>query len=620
MLDSFRKFAGSIFGKVLLGLLLIAMAGFGIQGVLQSIGSNVVAKVGGQDITTREFQRAYQAEMNQAAQQTGSMPTAQQAVAMGIPGATLARLAVDSALNRLAGQLDLGASDKKLGELLRQDPSFAGAGGKFDRATFNRVLQMNGFTESDYLKNLRQSAERQQIVMTTIADMPAPKAAVDLLNRYYGDTRTLDYFVLTPDSALPPDAPTDKDMQAYLAAHQAQYRTAPTRTAEFLVLSPKILAENVTVTDSEIAARYDQEKASLIKPEKRTISQVSLPDAAAVAAFKKELSEGKSFAQAVSDLKLTPIDLGALTKSQITDKDLAKAAFAMEADTVDFIPGALGTRAVTVTKIAAGGEKTLAEAQDQILTELKLKKAQAKYSDILDQVEEQRAALKPIGEVAKMFDLKTETVTLSEDGKALSAVTGIPSGNRARVAKAVFNQEMGNLAPGIALSSELNVWFDLKKITKARDETLDEVRTEISKTLTDQRIDAELKKTAEDAVEAIKGGKVFEDAAMAGNVSPQVSQPISRNGGKGDLDRTVMNAAFDGPQGLVGYAKSGTGNYVVFKVQSVTPASAKNETQLEKPVENALRNDVYAEFVNGLRIDAGMSVNQQVLTQIVGAN
>ena len=58
------------------GFLLVGLAGFGINNVIADLGSNTVAKVGGEDITSRQFLRAYQNQLNQVAQQIGSVPTA----------------------------------------------------------------------------------------------------------------------------------------------------------------------------------------------------------------------------------------------------------------------------------------------------------------------------------------------------------------------------------------------------------------------------------------------------------------------------------------------------------------------------------------------------------------
>src|SRR5262245_34093098 len=147
MLNLMRRFASTLAGKILGGLLLIGLAGFGISNVILDLGSNTLAKVGDEDITIQEFQRAYRQQLNQFAQQTGQMPTDQQAVSLGIPGSVIAKLSSDAAINQFAKAQGIGVSDTKLGELVRNDPSFAGVLGTFEKANFQQVLQQNGYTE-----------------------------------------------------------------------------------------------------------------------------------------------------------------------------------------------------------------------------------------------------------------------------------------------------------------------------------------------------------------------------------------------------------------------------------------------------------------------------------------
>jgi peptidyl-prolyl cis-trans isomerase D len=52
-------------------------------------------------------------------------------------------------------------------------------------------------------------------------------------------------------------------------------------------------------------------------------------------------------------------------------------------------------------------------------------------------------------------------------------------------------------------------------------------------------------------------------------------------------------------------------------VNQVNPASGDVAPQLADTLANAARDSLYAEFVTGLRNEAGVHVNQQVLQQIL---
>src|SRR6218665_1885714 len=102
MLDSLRAFAKSWPGKVMGGFLLVGVAGFGINNVITDLGSNTVARVGDVEINSREFLRAYQGQLNEVAQQLGSVPSAQDALNLGIPSIVLQNMAQDAAMDQLA--------------------------------------------------------------------------------------------------------------------------------------------------------------------------------------------------------------------------------------------------------------------------------------------------------------------------------------------------------------------------------------------------------------------------------------------------------------------------------------------------------------------------------------
>src|SRR5690606_19074387 len=124
MLDSLRVFAKSWPGKIMGGFLLVGLAGFGINNIITDIGTNTVARVGSAEITSRQFRRAYQNETSAVSQQSGMVPTGEQAVSMGIPSIVLQDLSQNAALSQMADNFGLGVSEHKLSEMLRADPSF----------------------------------------------------------------------------------------------------------------------------------------------------------------------------------------------------------------------------------------------------------------------------------------------------------------------------------------------------------------------------------------------------------------------------------------------------------------------------------------------------------------
>lgn len=620
MLDGLRSFAKSWPGKILGAFLLVGVAGFGINNVITDLGSNTVARVGDQEITSREFLRAYQSQANNLANQIGRVPTVAEAEAMGLPTYVLMNISQGEAMNVLANQLGLGVSDAKLAEMLRADPSFQGTLGNFDPSIFTQVLQSSGWTESEYFETRGAEAKREQLIGALFPEKTLPDVAQGLINDYAGTQRTIDYITLTDANIETPAAPTEEELAAYLTEHQAEYRTVETRKVQMLDLSLASLAATKTIEEDAIAAEYERIKATLTTPEKRTIEQVVL-NADQQAAFEAGLAEGKDFATLLTENGLTATSLGTLTQAQVTDTVLATAAFGLEQGGVTVIDGVTGKRAVHVVAIEAAGQPTLEEARAQIVTSLSTAAARDEINDVLDQIEELRAAFRPLTEIAQRFGLDLYEADVTSGGNELQILPNLQTDERTKVSQAIFKATEGQLTPSIPLAGNAHLFFDLVEVLPARDQTLDEVREDLTATLIAERTNNALLAKSEEIVEQLKGGAALADVALSLNLFPQLSPPFSRFGSDdGSIDSVIAQAAFNGGPEHKGSVVSSTGDFLVFEVVENTVPTEPLETAAADNLQNEAKNGVYGDFVGAVRDDAGLRINQQALTQLLTLN
>jgi len=618
MLSGLRKIANTWFGKILGAFLIVGLAGFGISNVLLDLGGNTVATVGGQDITTRAFQREYTNRLNQYGQRLGRIPSNEEALALGLPSVVLTQLGAEAALNQMGQNMGIGVSDARLSRMLRDDPSFGDILGKFDPDNFARVLQQAGYTQEEYLDLQRNAARRQQVAQGLFIGSPVPTAAIELVNRYGGDKRTIDYVVLgsgTLSSEVP--APTEADLSAYLTENQAEFRTTETRTVTLLALDLATLAATETISDADVAAEYDRTKAQRVKVEKRTIRQVPLATPEQQQAFEAGKAAGKTFDQLATEAGLTATDVGTLAQAEITDADLAAAAYGLALGDFAIIPGIGGQRAITVTAIEAGGEIPLDTVREEIRTSLATKAARDTYADILDQIEELRAAFQPLEQIAERFKLPLSQVAVTASGVELTTVPAIPADQQAKVATAIFAAVPDKLAPTVAISANNNVWFDLKSVDAARDQTLEEVRDAVSAAWIAEKTEAAVQAEVDKALADIKSGMSFADVAGSLNQFPVLSQPLSRQGEAAPLDQAVASAAFGGGEGFVGTAVNGEGDHVLFQVVEIVPSTEEATADAGGFISETRQNTLYSDFMGGLRDSMGIQVNQTVLSQLL---
>lgn len=621
MLNALRRFASTAAGKIIGALLLVAMASFGVPAVLSTLNENTVVTVGSETITVQEFQRAYQQRLSLLAQQLGFTPSADQAMQLGVPGAVLRSLAADAAINQTAINMGLGVSQERLGKMLADDPSFASILGKFDPDTFRRVIRENGYTENEYYDLQRSASRRQQMAQGLLGGSPTSQAAIELVHRYQGDKRTVEYFTLDPAKLDPIAPPTDEELAAYLKDHQTQYRTFETRKVSLLQLTPDILAAQKTPTEDEVRAEYERTKDQLIKIETRQIQQVSLPTEAIAKWFEFQRDKGVSFADALAQSGLQAVDIGFLTKAQVTDSKLADAAFGL-AKVGDFtvIPGIGSKRVVAVTLIAPGGQVSYEDAKADIAKRMALDAAKAEYADIQDQIEELRAAFKPLKEIADRYKLTPVDVDLTAAGTALSALPALTDEDKTKVAKAVFDAVQGKLSATVSLGANNNVYFELNAIELARDQTLDEVREAVTKAITDERTKAALEAEAKAIVADLDSGTSFGIVANQHDTEATTSAPIGRGGDSATvLTGDVATAIFLGGPNSHGWTVDGNGDYLLYHVKEIVPAEGDPDAQTKTLIEEATRDAIYSELQAAFQTQYPMSSpNQQALALALG--
>src|SRR3954470_14322277 len=114
MLDSLRTLASGWIAQLLLAILVISFAVWGVADIFTGFGQNAVARVGGSEISVQEFQRRYQIAAQNVVQQIGQNVTPQQLVQFGLPQQVLNELIIEASFNDAATRMGLGLSNAEL--------------------------------------------------------------------------------------------------------------------------------------------------------------------------------------------------------------------------------------------------------------------------------------------------------------------------------------------------------------------------------------------------------------------------------------------------------------------------------------------------------------------------
>src|SRR5688572_26721047 len=341
MLRGIQKASSNWLGKavltVVMGLLVISFAIWGIGDIFRGFGRSTVAKVGSTEITVDQFRQIYNERLQQLSRQLGRPVTPDQARALRLEQQLAGQLVAEAALDQRARQLRLNVSDAEIARQITNDPSFKGASGQFDRARFEQIIRGAGYTEQRFTAEQKRLTLRREIAETVAGDTMLPKTMADALNRYENEQRAIDYVVLDRAKAGDIQPPTPDAIAKYFDDRKAEFRAPEYRSVVVMSVAPADLARPADVSDADAKRYYDMNLARFGTPERREVEQISFPtlEEAQAAATRLEKSE-LSFDALAKERGLTEkdIDLGLVTKAGIIDRAVADAAFALKQDEV----------------------------------------------------------------------------------------------------------------------------------------------------------------------------------------------------------------------------------------------------------------------------------------------
>lgn len=621
---------GRIVMGVLLGLIAISFGIWGIGDIFRGFGQSTVAKVGGTEIRVDQFRQLYQDRLQQLSRQMGRPVTQEQARMIGLDRQILAQVITETVLDERAKALKLGVSDQEVARRVMEDPTFKGLTGQFDRTKFEYLIRQIGYNEQRFLAEQRRTLLRQQLVQTVSGTFDAPKTAIDSLNRYQNEQRTIDLVRLGADQAGEIADPTPEVLAKYFEDRKVLFRSPEYRKLLVLTLTPAEVTATLEISDADLKKAYEERKHRFETPERRHLRQIVFPNIEEAKAAADKIAQGTTFEALAAErgLKDTDTDLGTLTKSAMVDRTVADAAFALkEGATTAPIEGRFGVVLVKAEKVEPPALKKFEEVADELRRELTADRSQTELLTLHDKVEDERLGGMALADIAKKFNLKTreiEAVDRSGRDPAGTPVADLPQ-NVDLIGGAFRASKGGENDPLNLPQNGGHVWFEVLDVTPARDRTFDEVKDQLVTRWRDDQIATRLKAKADEMLEKIKGGASFHELAAASNLKVEWLPGLKRSAPPQGVPPRAMEAIFTTPKEMAATVEGATpAERLVFRVSEITVPTLEAESADAKRMQDELRRamseDLLSQYVMRLENDVGVKVNQAALNQITGAS
>ncbi|WP_428033278.1 SurA N-terminal domain-containing protein [Amphritea sp.] len=576
MLQNIRDNSQGIVAKIIVGLIVVTFALFGVESLVSlTSGSNAPATVNGVDISERDLLQGADLQRRQLLAQMGENADPTLLDDNLIRKATLDNLIQQEILVQSAVDQNMAISDQVLDQMIINTQDFK-VNGVFNPDQYQAVLRNAGLTPLMYKNLLRKetliSYERSGYMLSAFV-LNDEAERIMTLDR---ETRDLAYVKVGLQDYMQGVSLTPADLTAYYDAHQQDFMTEEQVAIEYLLVNKADLLKEVKVDETELQAQFEQLKAAFKSEEQRTVSHIMIEvsdkvdDAAALAkaeALEKKLAAGEDFAalaQSESDDPGSAAaggDLGVYQKGML-DGPFEQAVYSLKAGEVSApVRTAFGYHIIKLTGLSESKAPEFDEVKDQLIAEQMDNKVEQIYVERVGQLTDLAFSSGDLQDPAAELKLNIiEAAPFSRKG-GNDDITSNP-----RVVRAAFNEELIrdslNSDP-IELDSGRTLVLRIKDHITPRQLSEEEVKPQITEILTLKKAGEALQASLESELEQLQqggervaiNGSEWQTADAVGRADR--NQPVEVIAAAFKLPKPEQGASYslirlnDGTQGIV---------------------------------------------------------------------
>jgi peptidyl-prolyl cis-trans isomerase D len=619
MLEAIRERAQGWIARVILGLLVLTFAVWGVESYIKDGGeAPPAAKINGGEISQNEFLKSLKEQREAMQQQMGAKVDDKALRAKVMEQMINTRL-----LSEAAQKAGFAILDPQIDAVLGGVEVFQ-EGGKFSSARLDSWLRSQGMTQPQLRAMIAQDLLLKQVQIGYGEGAVAPMPVAVRLQALLAQQREVNEAGFDRKDFLKSVSIDDKAVQAEYDAHKNDYVTPASLRLQYLVLSQAKLEEQAQVSDDQARKFYEANAARFQEPERRRASHILIKIDAGADAKARQAAKAKA-EQILAEVKKSPANFGELARKYSQDpvsgekggdlgsftrdmmvKPFSDAAFQMQQGAISgLVESQFGYHIIRLDGIVPGAKIGFEAAKADILRELKQQEAQRRFVEAAERfsnmVYEQPDSLAP---AAKEFGLKIE-----ESGWFDRKSAPAPLANQ-RLLEAVFSEdaqkkrqniEAVEVAPNTLVSARV---LDYRA---AGQRPLAEVAGEIR-----QKLSAEMARKL--AIEAGKKALATAQAGQAVNWSAPMTvsrmQPLN-------LPPEAVKAIFRAATGkLPGHVGIETAEgYRVYRINRVAAGQAQPE--MAKRIRSDIRRLVAQEemraYLENLKAKASIKIEPSAL-------
>ena len=565
MLQAIRDRAQGLIVWIIVGLIIITFALFGLSSYLGGGGKAVVATVNGTEITQAEFLREYQNMRERLQQMLGENYRPELFDENRMKEQVLESLIRRALIDQALADDGFHVAFELAAQTIHGIPAFQGPDGKFSAEQYKQVMRVQGMDPDLFVLQVARDIAQQYLQGGIQESALVTDAQLQDVLRLEGQQREAGYFLLPVARYQDKVQLDDETIAAWYERNKQRFQVPEAVKLQYVEVDLEKLASDVQVSDEEIRAHYTQYHDNyLLEPERRRVRHILITvndpaeDAKAketIEALAKRIRAGEDFAEvakAASQDLLTAEkggDLGDITPGSM-DPAFDKLAFSLKKGELGGpVRSRFGYHLIVVEDIKPARYRPLKDVRAQIRKELQMQQAEQRFNDLV-------ARLNDLSfEIPDTLEPVAEELGLPlQDGPWITRDNAPPPFDDPRIRSAAFSDEVlheGRNSELIELSDTRVMVLRAADHRPATVRPLKEVREQVVAVLRAEKARELAQQDAAAAIQALEAGTPPEAVAKqyeqrwvaAGLVSRQSAKPA-----KDPVEPALRKALFDIPR------------------------------------------------------------------------
>ncbi len=622
MLQDIRQHTQGTAAKIIIGIIVISFAFFGIQSILVSGGDNEIADVNGELIYPQQLQQALDTQKRRLISMMGD----QFDPAM-LDDERLAPQALESLINRAllmqsAQALKLVISEIDIGAVVGGMQQFQ-VGGRFSPDVYKSVLSSAGYTPSSFKQGLREDMLLSQLRSGVAGSEFVTSSELELNSQVILEQRDLNFFTIPLEKFTSISPPTDADINAYYLDHQEAFRTLESLDLDYLELTLDDYRK--PVSEAAILGAYEQAKQDLQYQTQNRVSHILFEtdeDSSVqqrVASAQEKLAAGMAFADVAKQFS---DDIGSVDKGGDLGYTSGEAfPDEMEVVVAELEPGVVsnpletdaGTHLILVTERKQAEAPSLEDMRSALENTIQEDDARETLLLTVESLRDLSFNAEDLRNPAKELNLSVEQADVVSRSQAEGLFSN-PS-----LLTAAFSDDVllaGNNSEVIELAGSNFVVLSVRKHNIPEIKALSAVREQVVAALVEETARLAVLSEANHALQEMHDGLTADKFADAQQYELKVELGIDR--GNTLLSPEILGRTFQLPLPTAGAASIDfismpNGDAVVIELLSVTAGEFKSlPTQEQAQFQQLLATEagrlIDIEYQRGLRERAKISI------------